>query len=892
MKIYAVRHGQTDLNAEGRIQGCKSALPLNEKGKKQAQEIANILSDKGIDLIITSPLKRATETADIIAEHLNIKHNKVVKGMRLCERDFGDYEGKLMSEVDVNSLRRWTDNMPTPNGETIRELAGRVFDYLDDRLDEMKDIVNRDRRLYLDDQYDKRHGDNNDIETKYNAVSNALEELDITILFVVHSHVLRTMYWYFNGLPEEGNETVIETENCGFYEFDTKKIPPKMKEYQIILDRQTLEERLKRLSRATYKASYTTCFAMCYVPGDFDVSYVDYVCPDCGKKTNHNRDCVSDLHYAKKAVEEVRNARFKIDAVIDEREYCCFCFGEVNYPMPVLKIRFSSDEEYHEVRTGNYFDYKCLTAFIKCIDGYKGRSENMHDWYHPLVDKIDQIARITGLCPEIVEDWQAWVDKHKKLNQKDSKKEQEIKHIVFNSSILNKESHITIPNGYTKIDDDAFKFNKLSSVDIPNSVMVIGDNAFWSCENLTNVSIPDSVTSIGREAFWGCKLLSEVTIPKNVSNIGKEAFRYCRNLTTISVNEENQHYSSEDGVFFDKEKKTLICCPTGKSGFYIIPDGVTSIAKNAFDECKGLTGVTIPNTVTSIGEDAFNWCSGLTILTIPSGVTNIDKNAFSYCKGLTNLTISNGVESIGEGTFRGCKSLVNVDIPYSITSIGKEAFEGCESLTNINISDNITSIGDGAFRNCILLTGALMESELQKKLPTITAKAILNRCIETFAKTRPSVISATQEQLDNLLCYATISPTGDYGFDRTKYDSYIAHNFGSVAAGISDEIIAHSAVSNEIFTKIHNMKRALTKSEIDELIDQIIELSLEYPPMNETKLINIKNIIMHTEKKKINAIPWTVKDEEYRKVSNSRILTVKEIDDLIHHMIETSKNEK
>jgi hypothetical protein len=71
-----------------------------------------------------------------------------------------------MSEVGINALRRWTDNAPTPNGETIRELAGRVYDWLDECLEKCKEKVDLDRRDYLYDQYRKRHGDDADIETK------------------------------------------------------------------------------------------------------------------------------------------------------------------------------------------------------------------------------------------------------------------------------------------------------------------------------------------------------------------------------------------------------------------------------------------------------------------------------------------------------------------------------------------------------------------------------------------------------------------------------------------------------------------------------------------------------------------------------------------------------
>jgi probable phosphoglycerate mutase len=122
------------MNAQERLLGCRHDPSLNDAGVKQAREVAIALESLGIDLIITSPLKRAKETASIIAEHLGIKSDNVKIGEQLYERDFGDYEGELLSELNINSLRRWTDNAPTPNGETIRELARRIFSFLDDEL--------------------------------------------------------------------------------------------------------------------------------------------------------------------------------------------------------------------------------------------------------------------------------------------------------------------------------------------------------------------------------------------------------------------------------------------------------------------------------------------------------------------------------------------------------------------------------------------------------------------------------------------------------------------------------------------------------------------------------------------------------------------------------------
>ena len=155
--------------------------------------------------------------------------------------------------------------------------------------------------------------------------------------------------------------------------------------------------------------------------------------------------------------------------------------------------------------------------------------------------------------------------------------------------------------------------------------------------------------------------------------------------------------------------------------------------------------------------------------------------------------------------------------------------------------------------------------------------------------TKPRAVSASREQLDNLLCYATVSPTGDYGYDRTKYDSFQEHNIGSVLEGIPEGIIAHNEVGNGIFTRVYKAEQALSKSEIDGIIQEIIELSKPYPPMNDIKLANIKNIITRIDQKKVNTIPWTVREEEIRKADNQKILAQSEIDGLILHMIKRSE---
>ena len=257
----------------------------------------------------------------------------------------------------------------------------------------------------------------------------------------------------------------------------------------------------------------------------------------------------------------------------------------------------------------------------------------------------------------------------------------------------------------TSIGTNAFYGSRLANVIIPDSVTNIGDYAFFLCWSLSVVTIPSSVISIGDGAFSGCSLTS-INLPSSVTKIGDSALVGCWNLATITVDSANQNYSSNGGVLFDKDQRTLIQYPFAKSASYIIPDNVTSIGGHAFYECTGLTNVTIPHSVTSIGDSAFGYCTRLTSVSIPNSVTSIADYAFSDCTSLTSLSIPNTVTSIGEGAFYDCTSLTNVTISPNLTSIPDFAFEGCVGLISVSVtlSNSIASIGERAFLFCSSLT--------------------------------------------------------------------------------------------------------------------------------------------------------------------------------------------
>jgi hypothetical protein len=160
-----------------------------------------------------------------------------------------------------------------------------------------------------------------------------------------------------------------------------------------------------------------------------------------------------------------------------------------------------------------------------------------------------------------------------------------------------------------------------------NGVSVIGNDAFVECSRLAGVTIPQSVSTIGEAAFYFCGFTS-VTIPAAVTNIGYQAFSEDFNMTNFFVDPLNPDYASAGGVLFNKNLKTLIEYPGGRSGSYVIPAGTTTIAEGAF-EISDLTSVTIPASVTSIGSYAFNACDYLTNIYFQGNAPAPDNTEFS-----------------------------------------------------------------------------------------------------------------------------------------------------------------------------------------------------------------------------------------------------------------------
>ena len=386
----------------------------------------------------------------------------------------------------------------------------------------------------------------------------------------------------------------------------------------------------------------------------------------------------------------------------------------------------------------------------------------------------------------------------------------------------------------------------LVSLTIPNSIKSISNNAFYACENLTTINyyatncnnltngnnvftdagretsgitvnigenvqvIPDYLfcsvriqfetaeisatikevnfigdskcTRIGDYAFYSCLGMVSIDIPASVVTIGTEALA-SKNITEINVSENNEFYSSINGILFNKDQTTLIQCPVGKT-LCVIPSSVAYISSKAFSECTNLTNITFESNdnLKRIGDFAFNKCEKLENIEIPSSVNFIGKSAFSRCNSLVSITIPENVWKIGSYAFSNCSALLQVKfnafacydfshqedsylfawsgtatdgltviIGANVTripsymfyasdysrinrvvfesnstceSIGYRAFDSCP-LTEIELPNSILSIGESAFNNCTQLESVILSNNL-----TTIADFAFSNCVK------------------------------------------------------------------------------------------------------------------------------------------------------------------
>lgn len=178
MNIYVMRHGRTDLNSEDKFNG-QIDEDINIDGIDGAKRTAEKIKNLDFDVIFCSPLKRARHTCEIV----NVNNIPVIYDDRLKERTLGDLDGKDLAKEGFSKAEYYNyyTKSDLPGFELMEDFYNRVHSFMDEI-----------------------------VHSNYE-----------NILIIAHGGVLRSIYYYFNGIPQDGDVSEYESrKNCEIIKYE------------------------------------------------------------------------------------------------------------------------------------------------------------------------------------------------------------------------------------------------------------------------------------------------------------------------------------------------------------------------------------------------------------------------------------------------------------------------------------------------------------------------------------------------------------------------------------------------------------------------------------------------------------------------------------------------
>ncbi|MCI6497766.1 MAG: leucine-rich repeat protein [Lachnospiraceae bacterium] len=189
---------------------------------------------------------------------------------------------------------------------------------------------------------------------------------------------------------------------------------------------------------------------------------------------------------------------------------------------------------------------------------------------------------------------------------------------------------------------------KSGEITVDERTDIIGHEAF-SESKVTKITLPEGLTSIEYSAFSNCTNLTELNIPKGVTEFNKDMF-WKTALKSLTFPEDSP-YISENGIVYNKDKTELLFAIGYINGKLVIPEGVKSIGRSAFEQIETISEVEFPKSLVSIGDSAFLACSGIRSIIIPENVTSIGDFVFESTH-ITKIYIeSTKIKDIGMFAF-------------------------------------------------------------------------------------------------------------------------------------------------------------------------------------------------------------------------------------------------
>ncbi len=251
---------------------------------------------------------------------------------------------------------------------------------------------------------------------------------------------------------------------------------------------------------------------------------------------------------------------------------------------------------------------------------------------------------------------------------------------------------------------------------VHGNTRLILEEAFGRGQYLTDITISDNVIRIGAFAFMGCDNLRTIHLGKSVMDFIPENFEYLNNLVAFTVDEQNNYFSSQNGILYNKDMSEVICVPNQVTGDIVLPDNLTVIPEDMLAFRPLIETLTIPYTVTEIQGNAFRNCENLKTVYLFTSTANIDSSAFWDLYALENIIVNNddnetyysqdGVLYTKDTTailFVPMSLTGEISIPEGITTLYADQFYHCP-ITSVYLPSTLRVMEDSTFNWCDQLT--------------------------------------------------------------------------------------------------------------------------------------------------------------------------------------------
>ena len=296
------------------------------------------------------------------------------------------------------------------------------------------------------------------------------------------------------------------------------------------------------------------------------------------------------------------------------------------------------------------------------------------------------------------------------------------------------------------------------------------------------ITIEDGVTSIGANTIINANNLVTLNLGSGIKNVDYINLQSKSKLQVIQVSDDNDTYSSVDGILLSKDYKSVKFIPLGRNKYGItLSEEMTYIPSGLLNKCPGLTQLNIPSKIQGMATDAFLSVSPSKLTVSEDNQYYISVDNVLYTKDLKKLVyypattkrnyeVIGSVTEIGDNAFRGDGYLKVLTLPESLEKIGNNAISLCSALTTLDIPETVRYIGyQGLSSN-----GKLTELILPESMDYLGAYALAsntsltNVVLPNNLTEIPDYLLNGNNKLETVNIPENITKIGDYSFYGCK----------------------------------------------------------------------------------------------------------------------------